>query len=189
MLTRQAPAQPARPDVTARRAQELRREVTTLPQYSVFDDISFELADAKVILRGRATRPALRSSAESVVRRLEWVANVENRIQILPVSRNDDNIRAQLYLAIYYNASLSRYNPNRGVPMPEMRRRLQIGISNDPPAGYHPIHIVVANGNVALEGVVDTEGDKTLAGVLAGQVSGVFSVKNNLRTAGPPRSR
>jgi len=185
----QAPSQSVRPDLAGRRAHELRREITTLPQYSVFDDVSFELAGAKVVLLGRATRPALRSSVENVVKRLEWVASVENRIQVLPLSRNDDNLRAQLYLAIYYDQSLIRYSPNRGVPAAEMKRRLQAGKSGDPPAGYHPIHIIVAGGNVALEGVVDSEGDKSRAGVLARQVSGVFSVKNNLKTAGQASKR
>jgi hyperosmotically inducible protein len=44
-----------------------------------------------------------------------------------------------------------------------------------------PIHIIVNNGKVALEGVVANEADKNLAGIKANGVSGVFSVANNLR--------
>jgi hyperosmotically inducible periplasmic protein len=43
------------------------------------------------------------------------------------------------------------------------------------------IHIIVKNGDVTLEGVVNNEGDKNLAGLQANGVSGVFSVTNNLR--------
>ncbi len=48
--------------------------------------------------------------------------------------------------------------------------------TNDPPRGFHPIHIIVKNGNVRLEGVVDTSGDKTIAGMQANSTPGVFSV-------------
>jgi hyperosmotically inducible protein len=44
-----------------------------------------------------------------------------------------------------------------------------------------PIHIIVNNGNVTLDGVVANEGDKNIAGIQAKGVSGVFSVTNNLR--------
>jgi hyperosmotically inducible protein len=44
-----------------------------------------------------------------------------------------------------------------------------------------PIHIIVKNGHVTLEGVVASAGDKNIAGVQANGVSGVFSVTNNLR--------
>ncbi|HTF22487.1 MAG TPA: BON domain-containing protein [Candidatus Limnocylindria bacterium] len=46
------------------------------------------------------------------------------------------------------------------------------------------IHIIVKNGDVTLEGVVDSESDKNLAGLRANQVPNVFSVKNNLVVAG-----
>jgi osmotically-inducible protein OsmY len=43
-----------------------------------------------------------------------------------------------------------------------------------------PIRIIVKNGHVTLEGVVDSESDKSLANLRANGVSGVFSVTNNL---------
>ena len=58
------------------------------------------------------------------------------------------------------------------------------GITNDPPFGWHAIHIIVKNGNVTLEGVVDNSGDLALAGIRANMVSGVFSVDNQLQVAG-----
>jgi osmotically-inducible protein OsmY len=54
-------------------------------------------------------------------------------------------------------------------------------LTQDPPAGNHPIHIIVKNNQITLEGVVDTEGDKTLAGAQANSVNGAMKVTNNLR--------
>ena len=42
------------------------------------------------------------------------------------------------------------------------------------------------NGNVTLFGVVDSQGDKNVAGIRANGVPGVFSVKNDLQVAGQP---
>jgi hyperosmotically inducible protein len=96
----------------------------------------------------------------------------------------NEDLRMKVYAKIYYNTMLSRYNPNRGTPVyggsSGLRRTAMIGISQDPPKGYHPISIIVKNGNVILEGVVDNEGDKNIANIQANQVSGVFSVTNNL---------
>jgi osmotically-inducible protein OsmY len=57
---------------------------------------------------------------------------------------------------------------------------MEFGITNDPPMGNHAIHIIVKNGNVILEGVVDTAGQKTIAGIQASSTAGVFSVTNDL---------
>jgi len=44
-----------------------------------------------------------------------------------------------------------------------------------------PIHIIVKNGHVTLKGIVANQGDSDLAYIAAGQVSGVFDVKNELQ--------
>jgi hyperosmotically inducible protein len=44
-----------------------------------------------------------------------------------------------------------------------------------------PIRIIVKNGHVTLEGVVDSEADKNVAGIRANTVPGIFSVTNNLQ--------
>jgi osmotically-inducible protein OsmY len=59
--------------------------------------------------------------------------------------------------------------------------RFATGITNDPPIGFHPIHIIVKNGNIILEGVVLNEGDRTIAGIVANQVPEAFTVENELR--------
>jgi hyperosmotically inducible periplasmic protein len=165
-----------------RLADQIRKQIATLPEYSLFDNITYGLQDggATVVLRGQAAKPTLKSGAERVVKNLEGVTKVVNEIEVLPNSPNDERIRAGVYVRVYGHPSLSRYNPNRGTPLFPSSTRANFGISQDPPPGNHPIHIIVKNGNVALEGVVNSEGDKTIAGLQANSTPGAFSVTNNL---------
>ena len=166
----------------ARLAEQIRKEIVTLPSYSLFDNISYLLEDggSTVVLRGQAAKPTLKTSAERVVTRLEGVEKVVNEIEVLPNSPNDERVRAGVYVRIYGHPALSRYNPNRGTPLFSSPARRNFGISADPPPGRHPIHIIVKNGNVTLEGVVENEQDKTIAGLQANSTPGAFSVTNNL---------
>ena len=139
--------------------KEVRHELVMLPYYSVFDNLEYRIEGDKVVLSGQVVRPTLKSDAEAVVKSIEGVSKVENQIEVLPVSPMDDQLRRALYRAIYSDAGLFRY-----------------GTSSVP-----SIHLIVKNGNVTLEGVVDNEADKNLANLRANQVPNVFSVKNNLR--------
>jgi hyperosmotically inducible periplasmic protein len=165
-------------------AKQVRKAIVTLPQYGVFDNIHFAInPDGAVILRGEASRPTLKSSAENVVKKVEGVQKVDNQIEVLPNSPNDDRIRAAVYAAIYGFAPLQRYTSNRGGrPMPSVARAAG-GITNDPPLGRHAIHIIVNNGHVTLTGVVDNESDMAMAGIRASGVPLVFSVDNQLQVA------
>jgi len=188
LLSLIAAAQGEQDEALMRTANKIRKEIVTLSNYGVFDSINFAMAPGdrgyKVTLKGFASRPTLRESAESVTRKVEGVGEVVNQIEVLPVSRVDEDVRMRVYAAIYFHPTLSRYNPGRGTPIYGSaygaRRAATIGISNDPPMGYHPISIVVKNGNVTLEGVVDNDMDKQIAGVQTNTVGGVFSVTNNL---------
>ena len=140
--------------------KEVRHELVLLPFYGVFDNLAFKVEGGKVTLLGQVAQPVLKTDAGRAVKGIEGVESVDNRIEVLPLSPNDDRIRRAVYGAIYRTPGLDRY-ALQAVP---------------------PIHIIVKNGNVALEGVVATEGDKNLAGIQAKGVSGVFSVMNNLRT-------
>jgi hyperosmotically inducible protein len=111
-----------------------------------------------VTLLGQVRDAILKDSAENVVKKIEGVDHVDNQIEILPVSINDDRIRTRVARAIFNDSQLFRYSI-QSVP---------------------PIHIIVKNGHVSLEGVVANEADKNVAGLRANGVSGVFSVKNNL---------
>lgn len=161
-------------------ARNIQREILTLPQYGVFDHLRFSIKGDTVILRGQASRPTLKSGAENVTKGVEGVAKVDNQIEVMPLSPNDDQIRLRTYVAIYGHPSLSRFNPNRGTPMFMSRISALTGITNDPPLGNHPVHIIVKNGNVTLEGVLPTAADRTIAELQANSVSGSFSVTNNI---------
>jgi hyperosmotically inducible protein len=139
--------------------REVRHELLLLPYYGVFDNLAFKVDGGHVTLLGQVTRPTLKTDAEAAVKHIEGVTSVDNQLEVLPLSPNDDRIRLAVYRAVYRQASLSRY-----------------GLQAVP-----PIHIIVKNGNVRLEGVVASEGDKNIAGIQAKTVSGVFSVDNNLR--------
>ncbi len=161
-------------------AQEVRKAILTLPQYGVFDYIHFGIKGKTVILGGEASRPTLKSGAENVVKKIKGVESVQNNIDVLPNSPNDDRIRAAVYRKIYSQPSLQKYTSNRGPRFLSLTRRT-MGITYDPPIGYHAIHIIVKNGNVTLVGVVDNEMDFAIAEMQANQTSGVFSVDNDLQ--------
>ncbi len=175
------------PEEVQRLAQQVTRQVVRLSNYGLFDQITFGIGTSEegfvVTLKGFASRPTLRKSAERVTAKIEGVEQVVNQIEVLPNSPNDDRIRTAVYVAVYGHPALSRYNPNRGTPLFSSVARRTSGLTYDPPIGYHPIHIIVKNGNVVLEDVVDTPGDKVIAGIQANQVFGVFRVDNDLVVA------
>src|SRR5581483_5380157 len=142
-------------------AREVRHELILLPYYGVFDNLAFSVNDGKVTLTGEVTHPSLRSDAENVVSHIEGVQQVVNNIHVLPASPNDDKLRLELYHAIYTEPTLSQY-ALQAVP---------------------PIHIVVENGRVTLDGVVTTEADKNMAELRAKEVPGVSAVANSLRVS------
>jgi hypothetical protein len=181
----------ANQQVVLRIAQEVRKQIVTLPQYGVFDNIHFAIQGGDtVILRGEASRPTLKSGIENSVKKINGVKTVTNDIEVLPVSPNDDRLRATVYRSIYSYAPLQKYTSNRGAGSrtPSVARAAG-GITNDPPIGYHAIHIIVKNGNVTLTGVVDSDSDLAMAGMRANTVAGVFSVDNRLEVAGKPKER
>jgi hyperosmotically inducible protein len=147
-------------DARTRRVEnEIVRELLSLPYYGVFDNLAFRLEKGTVRLLGHTIRPTLKTDAERRVKGISGVDEVINEIEVLPTSPNDDRIRLALARNIYRTESLERYG-------------FQVNPS---------IHIIVKNGRVALEGVVDSDGDKTIAGMKAREVPGVFEVTNNLR--------
>jgi hyperosmotically inducible periplasmic protein len=156
--------QPAQRDQPSGRSQEritkeVRHELLMLPYFGVFDNIAFKVDGYNVTLLGQVTRPSLKSDAENVVKHIEGVEKVDNQIETLPPSPGDDRIRLRLFRAIYGFPALQKY---------------ALGVQK-------PIRIIVKNGHVALEGVVDNEADKNMAGIRANSVSGIFSVNNNLQ--------
>ena len=98
-------------------AKEVRKQIVTLPQYGVFDYIHFGIKGGDtVVLKGQASRPTLKSGAEKVVSKIEGVTSVDNQIEVLPTSSNDDRIRAAVYASIYRYPLLQKYTSNRRDP-------------------------------------------------------------------------
>jgi hyperosmotically inducible periplasmic protein len=139
-------------------SREIHHQIVVLPFYSVFDSISFTLQGNNVTLTGQALRHKLKEHAEASVKSIEGVGVVVNQIEILPVSPSDDDLRRTVYRALYEDSTLARY-----------------AIQTVP-----PIHIIVKNGGVALEGSVDSLSDKNLAATRAGSAANGLSIKNNL---------
>jgi hyperosmotically inducible protein len=140
-------------------SREVFHELVMLPQLTIFDNLQYKVDGNKVTLMGQVQDAILKDSAEKVVKKIEGVESVNNQIEILPPSSNDDRIRRQVARALFNDERLFRYSMG-SVP---------------------PIHIIVKNGHVTLEGVVNSQSDKDAATVRANGVPGVFSVENHLQ--------
>jgi len=109
-----------------------------LPYFGVFDNIAYKVDGYNVTLLGQVSRPTLKSDAENVVKKIEGVEKVDNQIEVLPTSPNDDRLRLELYRAIYGYPALQKY---------------ALGVQK-------PIRIIVKNGNVTLEGGLQRGGQE-----------------------------
>jgi hyperosmotically inducible protein len=127
--------------------------------FGIFDDISIEVENRAVTLTGRVTMPFKRNDIEAKVKQIDGVRSLVNRVEVLPVSIYDSELRQRLALAIYGNPAFRHY---ASMVTP-------------------PIHIVVENGHVTLTGAVFSNVEKVLASSLA-QIPGALSVKNELKT-------
>jgi len=144
--------------VDANVAREVRHQLQVLPYYSVFDHITFTIQGRTAILVGSVLRTTLKRNAEDSIKSIEGVSGVVNKIEVLPASQTDDELRRDVYRAIFEDAALQNYAIQ---PLPS-------------------IHIIVKNGQVYLEGTVATDADKRAAGAKAGGVANVAGVKDNL---------
>lgn len=143
--------------------REIRHELLMLPNFGVFDNIFFDFHDGVVTLNGQVVEPSLRPEAEKEVKRIEGVTSVVNQIEILPPSSADASLRMAAFRAIYQYPGMQKY---------------ELGLRK-------PIRIIVKNRDVTLEGFVDSEPDRELAGVQARQAQGVRSLTNNLQVVQP----
>ena len=148
----------ASPNSLDRVTREVRHELVMQPFYGVFDDLSYAVNGSVVTLYGRVVAAALKSGAENAVKQIEGVSKVDDQIRVLPPSTMDYQIRRAEYRAIYSRPGLDIY-AMQAVPS---------------------IHIIVEGGHVTLDGAVASQANKTVAGIAANGVGGVFSVDNNL---------
>jgi hyperosmotically inducible protein len=139
--------------------EEVHHQLALLPWFSVFENLEYTVKGSEVTLSGQVVQDRTKEEAADRVKNIEGVTKVTNNIEILPASPNDDRIRRAAFRAIYGDPALSIYAHG----------------------SILPIHIIVKNGHVTLEGVVMNEGHKQLVGMRVLGISGVFSVTNNLR--------
>jgi hyperosmotically inducible protein len=151
--------------IEQRLSGQVRHELNMIPQVTVFDNLAYRVDGGTVTLVGQVRDAIVKDSAEARVKHLEGVERVDNQIEILPASFNDDRIRRQVARAVFNDPRLFNY-----------------GIQSVP-----PIHIIVKNGHVELEGMVRTQTDKDDAFIRANGVAGVFSVDNNLQVELPKK--
>lgn len=148
----------ASPKAEDRIQKEVRHELLMLPNLTVFDNLAYKVNGYDITLLGQVVNPVVKSDAENSVKHIEGVEKVDNQIEVLPPSPMDSQLRRKLYRAIYGYPALQRY----AMPVIE------------------PIRIIVKNGHVTLEGVVDSQSDKDMITLRAKGVPGTFSVDNNL---------
>ncbi len=125
--------------------------------FDIFDWVEGNVKEGKVTLRGAVREPWRRGEYERLAEGLSGVAHVDNQIVALPLSPFDDQLRIAIAQNIYGSPQFTRY-ANRSLP---------------------PIHILVENGKVTLNGAVNSQLEKQLAGIIANQ-SQAFAVDNQL---------
>ncbi len=149
-------------------AKRLTHEIRMYPWYTIFDNISFRVNEGAVELAGQVNEPYKKADLGRIAQRVPGVASVSNDLEVLPLSPMDNQLRWQVARAIYRDPVLSQYALQ---PVP-------------------PIHIIVDNGHVTLEGVVSTEMEKNVAGLRANGAGLSFGqVTNNLRVENPSAHR
>ena len=139
--------------------RDVQKQVLTYPQFSIFDTVHMQIDEGVVTLLGKVTMPYKKNDLEKRVAKIDGVHQVINKIMVLPVSGFDDELRFRIARAIYGNSNFWNY-----------------GSMANP-----PIHVIVENGHVTLDGVVNSNTDRMLARSIASSF-GAFSVTNNLKT-------
>jgi hyperosmotically inducible protein len=139
--------------------RDVQKQVLTYAQFSVFDSVHMQFDESVVTLTGKVTMPYKKDDIAKRVAKVNGVTKVVNQINVLPVSMYDDDLRFRISRAIYGNSNFWNY-----------------GSMANP-----PIHIIVENGHVTLDGVVNSETDRMLARSIASSF-GAFSVTNDLKT-------
>jgi hyperosmotically inducible periplasmic protein len=141
-------------------AAELRREIVTYGQYTVLDDVAYRVTNGQVDLTGVVTDPGKKNTIEKLAHAIRGVTTVNDNIQALPGSPIDNQLGRQGARAIYGSPVFDHYAYDQ----------------------QEPVRILVDQGHVTLEGVVQSQLEKEVAGLNAG-AAGLQAgpVVNNLR--------
>ena len=146
-------------------ADRIVRSVNTYPQFTIFDDVNARIDQGVVTLTGKVTMPFKRNDIGRRIEKIDGVKEVQNNIDVLPVSNFDEQLRYRVARSIYGNPSFWTY----------------AAMANP------PIHVIVENGRVRLTGVVNSNVERMLARSLATGL-GELSVESELRTDAEARS-
>jgi hyperosmotically inducible protein len=139
--------------------RDVQRQVLGYPHFTIFDSVHANVDNGRVTLVGKVTMPYKRIDLEKRVAKLAAVTSIDNKIDVLPVSQFDNQLRFSIARAIYNNHN---FRPYASMVNP-------------------PIHIIVEHGRVTLEGVVNSQVDRMLARSIASSFL-AFEVKNELQT-------
>ena len=166
--------------------KKIQKKLRGLPEFGAFDWLTFRMDGVDVHLEGFASRASVSQQAERAIQTINGVETVSNSVEVLPAGQNDQRIRSSVYASIYGHSALQRrYAPaggTRRLSAGELRQAQTFGLESTHFArGSHAIHIIVKNGNVILLGTVKSGPDKQLVEQQAKQVSGVFTVTNQLQ--------
>lgn len=139
--------------------RSVQREVLRYPFFTIFDGVQAQVDDGVVVLTGKVTMPFKRTAIEQRVAKVDGIVRVENRIDVLPVSQFDDDLRLRIARAIYSNPA---FRPFAMMVNP-------------------PIHVIVERGRVTLQGVVLNNVDRMIAQSIAAPFLS-FGLTNELQT-------
>jgi hyperosmotically inducible protein len=149
-------------------ASKVAKEIRMYSRYTIWDNVNLRVAGGEVELSGAVSRPFKKQDIQRIVQSVPGVTSVTNNLEVLPLSNFDDNLRLRVARAVYGAPALSRY-AIQAVP---------------------PIHIIVKNGEVTLEGVVNNEMERNIAYAQASAAGLSFGpVKNNLRVENPGKEK
>jgi hyperosmotically inducible protein len=137
----------------------VQKQVLNYNHFTIFDSVHTQINDGVVVLTGRMTMPYKVNDIEKRVSRVDGVTKVVNKIEVLPVSQFDDQLRLRIARAIYGSPHFRGY-----------------GSTVNP-----PIHIIVERGHVTLDGVVNNDVDRMIARSIASNFLS-FEIKNELKT-------
>lgn len=139
--------------------EQARHEIVMYFAYGIFDNVELAVHNGTLTVTGQVTQPFKRSDMGRILERVKGVAFLQNNLEVLPLSNFDDRLRLQVARAIYSDPNFVNYR-NQARP---------------------PIHIIVKDGNVALEGVVANKFDKVKANMDALHAGLAFSVADHLQ--------
>ena len=152
-------------------AKQIRHNLLMLPYYTIFDDLAFQVNGSVVTLVGACPPEPpgnIKKDAENAVKKVPGVTEVVNNIKVLPLSPMDWDIRRAEARAIYGDGEIGTRYGYQALPS---------------------IHVIVENGHVTLEGVVDNQFDDTMIRMRANQVPNVFSVTDKLTVLGKDKPK